>query len=133
MDDLIKKRAVVGADLVKAVTALLPGDSIAHVLDAVRHIILKRVVADIKSIKFSTVIHLVAHLKTAGLTPEDAKSILTWIEVDPGVPSELRESVGSLLTSGLLGSVFDFVAITDQDSTPTSCFCLWKSPKQSRK
>lgn len=131
MDDLIKKRSVVGADLVKAVTSLMPGDSIEHVLDAVRAIMLKRVMDDIKVIQFPTVIHLVAHLKTIGLTAPDADLVLRGLETDPDGPIELRRAIASLSSSALLDPVFDFVSINDTDQP--GCFCFSKSPKQSKR
>ena len=122
MDDLVKNKGVVGAALVKAVTSLMPGESIEHVLDTVRIIMLKRVAAGLEFAKFSTIIHLVSHLKTAGLTTEDVKSILSWLQADPEAPLDLRSAASSLLASGLSDDIFQFVSDEEPLSTPPGCF-----------
>jgi len=110
MDELVGRKDVTGSDLVKAVTMLMPGDSIEHILDTVRHITLKRVFEAFKSQQFATVIHLIEYLKTHGLTNEDVTTILTWIEVTEEISPKLRESVSSLRKSGLVNSVYEFVS-----------------------
>lgn len=110
MDELVNRKDVVGSELVKAVTALLPGDSIEHILDAVRTVTLKRVLGAVKSQQFSTVIHLIEHLKTTGLTCEDVLTIMTWMEVSEEIAPQLRESITSLRKSGLVNSVYEFVS-----------------------
>lgn len=127
MDDLVTRKDVVGSDLVKAVTVLMPGDSLEHILDTVRTITLKRVLGAVKSRQFSTVIHLVEHLKLTGLTVADVATLLTLMEDSEAVDPKLRESITSLRTSGLVSSVYDFIQEVEPAPklNPPSCLC-WR-------
>jgi hypothetical protein len=118
MDELVNRKGVTGGDLVKAVTTLMPGDSIEHILDAVRTITLKRVLGAVKTQQFSTVIHLMEHLKTAGLTVEDVRTLLAWVEISSEISPRLRESVASLRKSELVDSVYEFVSELEVNSPP---------------
>lgn len=124
MEDLVKRTDLVDAELVKAVGALLPGESLERILDETRNITLKRVLSAVKSRHFSTVIHLVEHLKSANLTLEDISTILSWIHKQEGSPEKIRKSAKSLLDSGLLRSVFEFVCeIEEVPKTKSHSIC----------
>lgn len=114
MDELVKNTAVVDGALVKAVTSLMPGESIEKILDATREVILKRVLNSVKAQGYETVIHLVDDLKAEGLTEEDIKTVLLWTE-DP--------EAKVLVESGLVNSVLKFVS-EPTDSTPSHCIRL---------
>jgi hypothetical protein len=101
MDELVKNTAIVDGALVKAVTALMPGESIERILDAAREVNLKRVLNSVNARGYETVIHLVDDLNSRGLSEEDIKTLLTWTE-DP--------EAKTLVESGLLNSVLKFVS-----------------------
>lgn len=112
MDELVKNTAIVDGALVRAVTSLMPGESIEKILDATREVNLKRVLNSVKAHGYETVIHLVDDLKADGLTDEDIKTVLTWTE-DP----EAR----ILVESGLVNSVLKFVSESNSTSPPPGC------------
>jgi hypothetical protein len=111
MDELVKNKTVTDGALVKALTALMPGESIEKILDAAREVNLKRVLNSVKERGYETVIHLVDELEADGLTHEDIKTILTWTE-DP--------EAKILVESGILNSVLKFVSVPEP-STPRGC------------
>lgn len=120
MDELVKNTAIVDGALVKAVTVLMPGESIERILDAAREVNLKRVFDSIKARGYETVIHLVDDLNSRGLSEEDIKTLLTWTEGD---------DVKAFIESGLLNSVLKFVSkiepnIQDGCCTPPKLGCL---------
>jgi len=124
MDELVKNTAVVDGALVRAVTALMPGESIEKILDTAREVNLKRVLDSIKARGYDTVFHLVADLDSAGLSEEDIKTLLTWTE---GPESK------ALAESGLLNSVLKFVS-KKESNTPLKLKCLkWWSRNTSGK
>lgn len=96
MDELIKKTRIVEGALVKAVMALLPGESIERVLDETRTIILKRILNDVKDMEFPTVFHLAEYLKSKDMSLEDATVIMRWL------------GQVAILDSGLLASFFKY-------------------------
>jgi hypothetical protein len=103
MDELVKNTAIVDGALVKAVTALMPGESIERILDVTREVNLKRVFDCIKARGYETVIHLVGELKAGGLTEGDARVVLAWLaQEDPGAKT--------LLDSDLVISIFKFIS-----------------------
>lgn len=110
MDELVRKTAIVDGPLVKAVTSLMPGESIERILDATREINLKRVLNAVKARGYETVIHLVDDLNADGHTEEDIKTLLTW----------LGPEAKSLVESGLLNSVLKFVS----EPEPSTGCCL---------
>ena len=122
MEDLVERTEIVDAELVRAVKTLLPGESLERILDETRNIILKRALDVVKSRQFSTVIHLVEHLKNTGLTREDAMTILTWIHSDEAVPDEFRLNAKAVLDTGLFKTVFDFVAVPKPNKWTCICF-----------
>jgi hypothetical protein len=124
MEDLVKRTEIVDAELVRAVGKLFPGESLERILDETRNITLKRVLSVVKSRHFSTVIHLVEHLKASHLTPEDAMTILKWISQDATFPETLRTHATSLLDSGLFDSVFEFVSEIEEVPVPSSICCF---------
>lgn len=109
MEELVKNTKIVDGELVKAVGALLPGESIDTILDEVRAITRKRVVNICKTKQFLTVIHAIEHLKTAGLTPSDIIKVLNQLMDDPEVQAHLKTDIKNLLDSGLFNSIFKFV------------------------
>lgn len=127
MEELVKNTEIVDAELVKAVGSLLPGESLERILDETRNITLKRVLSVVKSRQFSTVIHLVEHLKTASLTSADVSTVMTWIHQDEVIPEKLRQKVKALLDSELLDSVFEFVSeIEEAPQTPKFSICCFR-------
>jgi hypothetical protein len=126
MEELVKKTEIVDGELVKAVGALLPGESLERILDTTRHVLLKRALEKTKSIKFSTVIHLIEHLKSSGLTADDVKTVLMWMVIDDSVSEELRTAIKGLLDTGLLESVFKFVCEIEPvvEKSISSCCCF---------
>ena len=113
MDELVKNTAIVDGALVRAVTALMPGESIEKILDAAREVNLKRVLISVKAGGCDTVIHLVDELYTAGLPEEDIKTLLTWIGHD----------ALTLVESALLNSVLKFIS-KKETNTPPKLKCL---------
>jgi hypothetical protein len=111
MDELVKNKTITDGALVKAVTALMPGESIEKILDAAREVNLKRVLNTVKARGYETVIHLVDELESHGLTPEDITTVLTWTG-DP--------EAKILVESGLLNSVLKFVSV-QEPSMPRGC------------
>ena len=124
MEGLVKNAKIVDGELVKAVTALLPGESLERILDETRNITLKRVLGAVKSRQFSTVIHLVEHLKARGLTWEDVGIVMNWMQEDKDVPVEFAEAITSLLGSGLLKSVYEFVSEIEEVEPSSRICCL---------
>ncbi len=126
MEDLVKNTKIVDAELVKAVGALFPGESLERILDETRNITLKRVLGVVKSRQFSTVIHLVEHLKSSGLTWEDTMTVMNWMQEDKAVHEQMSNAITALLESGLLKSVFEFVSeiepIPELKSFSICCF-----------
>lgn len=103
MDDLVKNTAIVDAALVKAVTVLMPGESIERILDATREVNLKRVLNSVKARGCETIIHLVKELNSDGLSEDDIRTLLTWMgDEDP--------EAKALVESGLINSVLKFVS-----------------------
>lgn len=125
MDELVKNTKITDSELVRAVGSLLPGESIERVLDEVRAINFKRAVNVIKSKQFLTVIHVIEHLKTTGLTSSDITNILCKLIEDPDIQEHLRKDINNLLTSGLFNSVFKFVCeiepLTEEFKNKSSC------------
>jgi hypothetical protein len=103
MEELVKNTAIVNAELVKAVTLLMPGESIEAILDETRNVTLKRVFNSIKAQNFTTVIHLVEELKSGGLTEDDARIVLSWM-------AQEDERAKALLDSDLIISIFKFIS-----------------------
>ena len=129
MDELVKNTKISDAELVRAVGSLLPGESIERVLDEVRTINFKRVVNVIKSKQFLTVIHVIEHLKTSGLTPSDITNVLSKLIEDPDIQEHLKKDINNLLDSGLFNSVFKFVCeiepLTEEPKVKSSfCMCF---------
>jgi hypothetical protein len=114
MDELVKNTAVVDGALVRAVTSLMPGESIEKILDATRDVNLKRVLNSVKARGYETVIHLVDDLHADGLSDEDIKTVLVWTG-DP--------EAKVLVDSGLVNSVLKFVS-EPTDSTPRPGCCI---------
>lgn len=113
MDELVKNKTVTDGALVKAVTALMPGESIEKILDAAREVNLKRVLNTVKARGYETVIHLVDDLEADGLSTEDIVKILIIIGQDDHEAKVLVES-------GLLNSVLKFVSV-QEPNTPRGC------------
>lgn len=129
MDELVKNTEIVDAELVKAVTHLLPGESIDTILDEVRAITLKRVANVCKSKQFLTAIHVIEHLKTSGLTPSDITKVLHQLIDDTDIQEHLKTDIKNLLNSGLFESVFKFVCeieplAEEAVSSSLRCCCL---------
>jgi Glu-tRNA(Gln) amidotransferase subunit E-like FAD-binding protein len=113
MDELVKNTTVTGGALVKALTVLMPGESIEKILDSAREVNLKRILNTVKARGYETVIHLVDELEADGLSDEDIKTILTLIgQEDP--------EAKTLVESGLLNSVLKFVSVPEP-SMPHGC------------
>ena len=100
MDELVKNTAIVDGDLVRAVTALMPGEGIESILDATREVNLKRVLNSVNARGYETIIHLVNDLYADGVSKEDIETLLNWTK-DP--------EAKTLVESGLLNSVLKFV------------------------
>lgn len=113
MDELVKNKTITDGALVKALTTLMPGESIEKILDAAREVNLKRVLNTVRTRGYETVIHLVDELEADGLTNEDIKAILTLIGQDD-------PEAKALVESGLLDSILKFVSIPEP-STPRGC------------
>jgi|688.fasta_scaffold100870_5 hypothetical protein len=124
MDELVKNTVIVDSQLVKAVTALMPGESIECILDETRLVILKRVFNSLKYRHFTTVVHLVDEIKTSGLTEEDAKKVMMWFVLDEQVGFEFKKEINSLLESELLGSIFKFVSKIEPNIPDGCCIPL---------
>jgi uncharacterized protein (DUF433 family) len=117
MDELVKNTAIVDGALVRAVTALMPGESIERILDATREVNLKRVFACIKARGYETIIHLVGDLHAGGLSKEDIKTLLTWTE---------DHEAKTLIESGLLSSVLKFVSKSEPSiHLKSGCLKWW--------
>jgi len=114
MDDLVKHTEIVDGALVKALTVLMPGESIERILDAAREVNLRRVHDSIKARGYETVIHLVETLNSDGMTEEAIKTLLTWTE---------DHEAKALVESGLLNSVLKFVS-KRESNTPLKPRCL---------
>jgi hypothetical protein len=113
MDDLVKNTAVVDGALVKAVTALMPGESIEKILDVTREVNLKRILISAKARGYETIIHLVDDLHADGLPEEDIKTLLTWLgHEDP--------EAKALIESGLFNSILKFIS-ESEPNTPGGC------------
>jgi hypothetical protein len=110
MDELVKNTAIVDGALVKAVSALMPGDTIEKILDAAREVNLKRILNSVKARGYETVIHLVDDLHADGSPEEDIKTLLTWLgHEDP--------EAKALYESGLFNSVLKFISESEPPST----------------
>ena len=109
MDELVKRTDVVDGALVKAITALLPGESIDRILDETRTILMKRVVADIQNRNFPTVFHILEHLKNLDFELEDATTVLTWC------------GESAIVESGLVCSFYKYISVPEPSSSPTCC------------
>lgn len=127
MEALVKKTELVDAELVKAVGALLPGESLERILDETRNINLKRALNVVKSKKFATVIHLVEHLKSSNLPSGDISTVLKWVHHDEALPEKLRKTAKALLDAELLDSVFEFVCEIEEAPSPRkSSICCYR-------
>jgi hypothetical protein len=115
MDELVKNTAIVDGELVKAVTSLMPGESIESILDAAREVNLKRVFDCVNARGYETVIHLVDDLNSRGLSEEDIKTLLTWTEGD---------DAKAFIESGLLNSVLKFVSKIEPNIQDGCCIPL---------
>jgi len=116
MDELVKNTAVMDGALVRAVTSLMPGESIEKILDVTREVNLRRTLNSVKARGYETVIHLVNDLKTVdGLTPEDIRAVLTLMgQEEPGAKA--------LVESGLVDSVLKFVSEREPSTPPECCW-----------
>ena len=121
MDELVKNTAIVNGALVKALTVLMPGESIERILDESRAIILKRTFNSLKMQNFKNVIHLVAAVEATGLYGKDVVTVLTWFE-DP--------EVNKLLDSGLLDSILNFISESKPSIQQVSCWPCRKTGRQ---
>ena len=113
MDALTSNVSITGPELVKAVSALMPQANIAVVLDQTNSIHLKRVLGVLKSQKFDTVFHLIEAIWIMGLTEENAREVLSMITYDMAFSQEVRTDIQKLITSGLLNSIYKFVAVEE--------------------
>jgi hypothetical protein len=117
MDELVKHTEIVDGALVKALTVLMPGESIERILDATREVNLKRVLNSVNARGYETVIHLVENLNSDGLSEEDIKTLLTWTE---------DHEAKALVESGLLNSVLKFVSKKESNiPLKTGCLKWW--------
>ena len=114
MDELVKHTEIVDGALVKALTVLMPGESIERILDATREVNLKRVLNSVNARGYETVIHLVENLNSDGLSEEDIKTLLTWTE---------DHEAKALVESGLLNSILKFVS-KRESNIPLKPRCL---------
>jgi len=115
MDELVKNTAIVDGALVRAVTALMPGESIEKILDATREVNLKRVLNSVNARGYATVIHLVGDLHADGLSEEDIKTLLTWTD---------DHEAKTLVESGILNSVLKFVSKSELNIHHGCCIRL---------
>lgn len=114
MDELVKNTTVVDGALVKAVTALMPGESIERILDAAREVNLKRILISVKARGYETVIHLVDDLHMDGLSEEDIKTLMMWLGQEDPEAKALHESC-------VFNSVLKFISESEPNMQQGGC------------
>ena len=109
MDALVTDITVTGHNLVKAVSALMPGSNVSAVLDTTSNIIVQRIVNSIKSKQFDTVFHLVQAIISYEQSEENSTRAMIMISNDPNVSQELKFEIEKFMDSGLINSVSKFM------------------------
>jgi hypothetical protein len=109
MDALVSNTTVTGPELVKAVSALMPGSNVSAVLDTTSNIIVQRIVNTIKSKQFDTVFHLVKAILSYEQSEENSTKAMLLISNDLNVSQELKFEIEKFLDSGLINSVSKFM------------------------
>jgi len=98
-----------GPELVRAVSASMPGSNVSSILDRTNEILNERVFKTIKYDEYDTVLHLVKYLLTYDLSEENMMKILCMVMDDTSFPEELRKDVLKFTHSELLNSVSKFL------------------------
>jgi len=98
-----------GSELVKAVSASMPGSNISCILDKTNEILNDRVFKTLKYDTYDTVLHLIEYLLTYDLTEENVFKILCMVVDDMSFPEDLRRDVLKFTHSELLNSVSKFL------------------------
>lgn len=99
-----------GPELVKAVSASMPGSNVSSILDRTNEILNERVFKTIKYDAHDTVFHLVEYLSTHDLSEENMMKILCMVIDDTeSFPEELRTDVLKFIHSELFNSVLKFL------------------------
>jgi hypothetical protein len=98
-----------GSELVKAVSASMPGSNISSILDKTNEILNDRVFKTLKYDTYDTVLHLIEYLLTYDLTEENVFKILCMVVDDMSFPEDLRRDVLKFTHSELLNSVSKFL------------------------
>ena len=98
-----------GPELVKAVSASMPGSNISSILDKTNEILNDRIFKTLKYDTYDTVLHLIEYLLTYDLTEENTIKILCMVMDDTSFPEELRKDVLKFTHSELLNSVSKFL------------------------
>ena len=109
MDALVSNTTVTGPELVKAVSALMPGSNVSAVLDTTSNIIVQRIVNCLKSQQFTTVFHLVQAIISYEQSEENSTKAMLMFSNDPNVSQELKFEIEKFLDSGLINSVSKFM------------------------
>ena len=98
-----------GPELVRAVSASMPGSNVSSILDRTNEILNERVFKTIKYDEYDTVLHLVKYLLTYDLSEENMMKILCMVMDDTSFPEELRKDVLKFTHSELFNSVLKFL------------------------
>jgi hypothetical protein len=101
-----------GPELVKAVSASMPGSNVSSILDRTNEILNDRVFKTIKYVEYDTVLHMIEYLLTYDLTEENMMKILCMVMDDTSFPEELRKDVLKFTHSELFNSVLKFLKKT---------------------
>ena len=99
-----------GPELVKAVSASMPGSNVSSILDRTNEILNERIFKTIKYDGYDTVFHLIENLLTHDLSEENMMKILCMVIDDTeSFPEELRKDVLKFIHSELFNSVLKFL------------------------
>jgi hypothetical protein len=120
MDTLVTNITITGPELVKAVSALMPGSNVSVVLDATSNIIVQRIVNSIKSKQFDTVFHLIRAIISYNQSEENSTKVMIMISNDPDVSQELKFEIEKFIDSGLINSVSKFM----EEPVKKRCWCF---------
>ncbi len=98
-----------GPELVKAVSASMPGSNVSSILDRTNEILNDRIFKTLKYNTFDTVIHLIEYLLKYDLSEENIFKILHMVIDDVSFPEDLRKDILKFTQSELLSSISDFL------------------------
>ncbi len=98
-----------GPELVKAVSASMPGSNISSIIDKTNDILNDRIFVAIKYDMHNTIFDLVKQIIKYEISEENFNKILKMVSVDDSFSKELRDEAIRFIDSGLFNSISKYL------------------------